>query len=217
MSNTALATETQKTLNDFMAGVTDEVRDTLLTAMQSLLSSEAGSHAVNTGAQAPDFSLPNVKGGDLSLTAALQQGPVVLSFYRGGWCPFCNLEFHALQEILGQIRAHNASLIGISPELPDVSLSNVEKNNLQFDVLSDVGNKIARRYGLVMTVPEAMRPLYKAWGVDIPASNGDSTFELPIPATYVIDRTGKVRAAHVNKDYTQRMEPADILATLALL
>ena len=138
----------------------------------------------------------------------------MLSFYRGGWCPFCNLELQAIQALLPEIKALGANLVGISPETPDNSMTTVEKHQLQFDVLSDVGNKTARDYGLIFTVYEEMRPLYLKWGLDIPTSNGDDSWELPIPATYIIDSNCVARVAHVDKDYTKRMEPDQILTAL---
>jgi peroxiredoxin len=144
----------------------------------------------------------------------LAQGPVVLSFYRGGWCPYCNLEFKALNDVLPEIHALGARLVGVCPELPDHSLSTAERHQLQFEVLSDIGNNIAREYGIVMQVPASMRPLYLQWGLDVPTVNGDETWELPIPATYVIDSDGRIATAYVNKDYTQRMEPEAIIEAL---
>jgi peroxiredoxin len=144
----------------------------------------------------------------------LNNGPVVLSFYRGGWCPFCSLELQALQGILPEIRARGASLISVSPEKPDNSLSTAEKYNLEFEVLSDQANRTAREYGLLFTVHEEMRPLYLEWGFDVPVCNGDDSWELPVPATYIIDTNGVVRAAFIDKDYTKRMEPDDIIAAL---
>ena len=105
-------------------------------------------------------------------------------------------------------------MIGVSPELPDVSLSTIEKHNLPFEVLSDVGNKIANSYGLIMTVYEEIRPLYTQWGIDLPAANGDDTYQIPIPATYVIKQDGTIQACYVNKNYTSRMEPQAILDAL---
>jgi peroxiredoxin len=169
------------------------------------------------GHQAVDFQLPNVKGGALSLRTALSEGPVVLSFYRGSWCPFCSLELNALQARLPEIIARGARLVAISPEKPDSSLSHTKKLQLEFDVLTDAGNHTARGYGLIMTVHEALRPLYLQWGVDLPTTNGDASYELPVPATYVIAANGEIRAAYVDKDYTKRMEPDAIIAALDAL
>jgi len=212
--NQRLATQTQKAMQDFMNSIPEDDQQTVMAAFEKLMKSDAGNNAPREGNQAPDFELPNVRGDSTQLSKRLKQGPVVLSFYRGGWCPFCNLEFKALSDILPEIEARGASLIGISPELPDISLSTIEKHNLPFEVLSDVGNKVADKYGLVMTVYEELRPLYKQWGIDVPISNGDESYQLPIPATYVIKQDGNIQACYVNKDYTMRMEPEDILGAL---
>lgn len=161
--------------------------------------------------------MPNATGQIVSLAEVLTRGPVVLSFYRGGWCPYCNLELQALQRHLPEIREMGASLLAVSPQTPDNSLSTAEKHQLQFDVLSDQGDQVARTYGLVFTVPPELHSIYRQWGIDIPAWNGDESWELPLPATYVIDRGGIIRSAFVNLDYTQRMEPADILRELRAL
>ena len=138
-------------------------------------------------------------------------------FYRGGWCPFCNLEFKALHDILPAIKSHGAQLVGISPELPDESMKTVERHQLQFEVLSDVCNKVAWQYGLVMDVHPQLRDYYLQWGFNLPELNGDDSFELPLPATYVIGTDGVIHSAYINKDYTQRMEPKDILQALQTL
>lgn len=216
MSKT-LAEQTQETVEAFIGGLPEEVQQTVGGVMQRLMSSNITDNASNVGDKAPEFSLPNVKGGDTTLSELLESGPVVLSFYRGGWCPFCNLEFKALHDKLPEMQALGATLVGISPEALAVSQQTAQDNALEFEVLSDEGNRVARDYGLVMIVDEAIRPHYMQWGIDIPTANGDETFELPVPATYVIDQSGVIRAAHVDKDYTKRMEPADIVAALRAL
>ncbi|NIP73978.1 MAG: AhpC/TSA family protein, partial [Gammaproteobacteria bacterium] len=162
----------------------------------------------------PAFELSDAQGNTVNIRERLDQGPLVISFYRGGWCPFCNLEFKALHDILPEIQAHGAQLIGISPETPENAAATVSNHGLQFDVLTDVGNRVARAFGLAMYVPESMRALYAQWGMDLPAVNGDDSWELPIPATYVVDRNGRIQAHYVDVDYTQRMESADILSAL---
>ena len=210
----SLAEQTEEALQEFVSSLPEDAQQTVAGSFERLLASDVSKDAINISDTAPDFTLPNAKGGSLQLSELLKRGPVVLNFYRGGWCPFCNLEFKGLQERLPEMKALGATLIGISPETPDNSLSTVEKHQLQFEVLSDAGNVVARQYGLVMTLDEKMRPLYLEWGIDLPASNGDESYELPVPATYVIDTSGVVRAAHVDKNYTKRMEPDDIIAAL---
>lgn len=217
MNQPTLAQQTQQTLDAFISDLPDDQQKTVAAAFQELLASNVASAARSVGDRAPHFNLPNVRGGTLAIEEALSEGPVVLSFYRGSWCPFCNLELNALQRRLPEIRERGARLIGISPERPDSSLSHAEKLSLEFDVLSDLGNRIAGDYGLIMTVPETLRPLYLQWGIDLPAANGDESHQLPVPATYVIDSSGVIRAAYVEKDYTKRMEPEDIVLALKAL
>lgn len=180
-----------------------------------LAASGLAEHSLAAGAQAPDFALPDARGGQVRLSALLEKGPVVLAFYRGAWCPYCNLELRALQAALPEFERRGASLVAVSPQLPDNSLSLAEKLGLKFPVLSDVGNTTARAYGLVFTVPAALRPVYQGFGIDLPAANGDQSFELPLPATYVIARDGRVAWRFVNADYTRRGEPADVLTALS--
>lgn len=212
--NETLSAQTEKAMNDFVGSLPEDDQKIVGGAFEKLMNSDAGAKAPATGDQAPDFVLPNVHGNNRQLSDLLAEGPVVLSFYRGGWCPFCNLEFKALADILPKINAKGAALVGISPELPDVSLGTIETHHIPFEVLSDVGNEIAKRYGLIMTVYEELHPLYTQWGIDVPAANGDDSYQLPIPATYVINRDGSIQACYVNKNYTSRMEPQAILDAL---
>lgn len=119
-----------------------------------------------------------------------------------------------MQRILPEIRHSGAELVAISPELPDNTLSMEEKNGIDFHLLSDLGNSYARQCGLVFIMPEELRPLYKSWGVDLPANNGDNSFELPLPATYVVDRQSRIVLAFVDADYTKRLEPSEVLEAL---
>lgn len=202
------------TVAAFMANLDPDKAATVSGSFERLGASHIGENARTRDEIAPNFTLPNATGNPVTLYELLNRGPVVLNFYRGGWCPFCSLELRALQAILPEIRALGAQLIGVSPELPDQSLSTQEKLALDFEVLSDAGNKVAGDYGLVMDVDEQMRPLYLEWGFDLPTINGDVSWQLPIPATYVIDSESVIRSAGVDKDYTRRMEPEDILAAV---
>jgi peroxiredoxin len=170
--------------------------------------------ALTVGDQAPAFSLPNAVGETVSLAALLAHGPVIISFYRGGWCPYCNLELRALQARLGDVREAGGELVAISPEHPDSSLDTAEKNSLEFPVLSDVGNVVARQFGLVHAInPEWVRYQLSV-GVDVAARNASAVAEVPLPATYVVRQDGTITFAVVDADYTTRAEPADVLRAL---
>lgn len=169
---------------------------------------------LQVGDAAPDFVLPDALGNAVTLADLRAQGPVVLSFYRGAWCPYCNLELQLLQQALPDIQALDATLVAISPQTPDNSLSLAEKHGLAFPVLSDAGNAVARRFGLVFTVPESLRAVYDKLGIDIAAHNGDGSFELPVPGTYVVGRDGTIAFAYANVDYTRRVATAEILEAL---
>ncbi len=170
------------------------------------------------GDRAPDFVLPNAVGQPVDLLRRLELGPVVLSFYRGEWCPYCNLELRALQAALARFKAHGASVIAISPQTPDHSLSAAERNALAFDVLSDVDQAVIRAYRVQFTVPADMKDLYlNAFHNDLSTQTADGSWSLPIPATFVIDRSGIIRARHVSVDYRTRMDPDEIEAALSAL
>lgn len=170
--------------------------------------------SLEVGAKAPEFSLPDATGAEVSLSSLLAEGPVVLAFYRGGWCPYCLTELRALQARMADITAAGATLVAVSPQTPDSSLSTVEKLELAFPVLSDEGNRVAESFGLVFSLPEALREVYAGFGLDLPAANGDDSFRLPVPATYVIGAEGTVAWRFVDADYTKRAEPDDVIAAL---
>jgi peroxiredoxin len=171
--------------------------------------------AVRTGDSAPDFDLPDALGRRVRLSERLSRGPVVLTFYRGGWCPYCNIQLRAYQQALPALRQHGASLVAISPETPDHSLSTVEKNALTFDVLSDSGNRVAQSYGIAYALSRELRELYSKFGHPLPNINGDDSWTLPIPATFVIDAQQRITLAFVDAEYRNRLEPDAILAALS--
>lgn len=186
-------------------------------ATAALESSGLAQRSLAVGALAPDFALPDATGRRVALTSLLAEGPVVLSFYRGGWCPYCSTQLRALQTRLADIAEAGGRLVAVSPQTPDHSLSTAEKLELAFPVLSDVGNIVARTYGLVFSLPEDLREVYAGFGLDLPAANGDDTFELPMPATFVVGTDGKVTWRFVDSDYTRRAEPDDVIDALRSL
>lgn len=182
--------------------------------IEELRASFAQDKAIGVGDQAPGFDLPGINGSRVVVGDLLRQGPVVLTFYRGGWCPYCNLQLRAYQAALPHIAALGASLVAVSPQLPDNSLDTVEKNALTFDVLSDVGNAVARSYGLVYAPPAELREALRSNDKALSRINGDDSWELPVPATYVIGNDGRILLASLHVDYRTRLEPEAILAAL---
>ena len=171
--------------------------------------------ALQVGAQAPDLTLPDATGRPVRLADLWQQGPLVLIFYRGGWCPYCNLALRAWQPHLGTLAAHGTRLVAVSPQTPDGSLSTAEKNELAYPVLSDSTLAAATGFGIAFEMPQALIDLYSKAGNDLAVLNGNGRWALPLPATYVIGRDGRMAYAHVEADYRLRADPADVLAVVA--
>jgi peroxiredoxin len=192
-----------------------EGRAALYTAkIGELRTSTLFDQALREGAMAPDFALPDVHGRPVALAALLRGGPVVVTFYRGGWCPYCNIQLRAYQKALPEIVALGGRLVAISPQSPDASLGTAEKNALEFDVLSDTGNRVAHSFGLVFTLAGELQDAMRANGKLLPDINGDDSWALPVPATYVIAPDGRIVLDHVEVDYRERLEPEAILAAL---
>ena len=170
--------------------------------------------ALTVGAMFPAVSLINQNGSTTDLGALVADGPAVVTFYRGGWCPYCNLELRAFQKALPQFERMGARLVAISPETPDNSLSTAEKNALAFDVLSDSKGRLADALGIRFELSDAVRAYFIKAGHDLPARNADDRWSLPMPATYVVDKGGRIALAHVDPDYRNRLDPSVALAIL---
>ena len=184
--------------------------------MERVRSSDVLDHALKVGDAAPEFTLPDAFGHEVSLKSLLAEGPLVISFYRGEWCPYCNLELRELQAALPKIQALGAKLVALSPEKPDGGIIATEKNQLTFPILSDFKNKLARQFGIVFQVGDGVKDLGKSrFNNDLELRNGDGSYQLPVPATYVIDASGIIRFSHVDADYmTGRVEVETVVAAL---
>ncbi len=181
----------------------------------ALLEASGIAPGLDIGDRAPEFILPNAYGKETSLEKSLQKGLVVLSFYRGDWCPYCNLELRALQAVLPEIETLGASLITISPQLPTNSLSLTEKHNLGFEVLSDLYQEAIHDYGLHFTIPPEVQDIYlNIFNLDLSEHTADGSWDLPVPATFIIDQEGIVRASYVSTNFLTRMEPEMVLEEL---
>ena len=177
--------------------------------LESVEKSGITATAKQVGEKAPDFVLNNAIGNPVKLSDYLKKGKVVLTWYRGGWCPYCNLTLHELQEELPNLKLNGANLIALTPELPDKSISTAEKHDLEFEVLSDIGNKVAKEYGIVFKLTDEVAGMYNK-SFDMNSYNGDESNELPLAATYIINEDGEIIYAFLDADYRNRAEPSEL-------
>jgi peroxiredoxin len=213
---TPLSEKLNERKSNFEKKADDEVKRIYAEGIQAIIDAGVLDNALNVGDKAPNFTLKNAAGADISLYDRLDEGPVVLVWYRGGWCPYCNITLQRLQSELPNFEKHNASLIALTPEVPDSSLSTTEKNDLQFDVLSDVGHKVSEEYGVVFQLTDEVAARYeKSFGLT--EYNNDDSKKLPLAATYVIDTNGIITYAFLDADYRNRAEPKDIIEALEKL
>lgn len=166
------------------------------------------------GAKAPEFELPDHNGHTIRSADVLSHRSLVLCFIRGRWCPFCVGQIEAMNQVLPTIETTGASLIAISPQTVKQSYFMHDQHKLRFPLLSDAGNNLARQFGLTYRVPPAQEAVYRRAFVNLPFTNGDESWELPIPATYIVDPDGMILYVSANEDYTERPEPSDIIAHL---
>ncbi len=187
---------------------------TMEAATAQLRASGIEETARKVGERVPDVSLIGAQNQPVRLLDLVGSGPIIVVFYRGGWCPYCNLTLRAYQKLLPRIKALGANLVAISPELPDRSLSTIEKNALEFQVLSDPELRAAAAFGLAFELPPDLQQIYLAAGNDLRTINGSGQWSLPVPATYVLNTDGTILYSHVDADYRNRAEPLDALAAL---
>jgi peroxiredoxin len=204
---------------DFQSGkppynVPPSVIETMHRATAELIASGAAQKALKAGDKAPAFTLNDSDGKEVSSADLLRQGPLVVTFYRGVWCPYCNLELQALQAALPEIRDAGARVVAISPQVSANSRKSVRQNKLEFPILSDAHNDVAATFGLRFELQNYLVELYKSLKNDLPAFNGDPSWTLPMPARYVIAQDGTIVYAEVNPDYTRRPDPSEMLPAI---
>ena len=183
-------------------------------ATDELIESGQAQRAKKAGDTAPEFTLLDPDGQPVSSRELLAQGPLVISFYRGVWCPYCNLELQALQETLADITARGASLVAISPQIAPNSRKSQRDNKLGFPILSDVKSQVANAFGIRFALPPELIEVYAGFGNDLPGINDDPAWVLPMPARYVVGTDGVIAYSEVNPDYTQRPDPCELLPVL---
>ncbi|ANU13267.1 hypothetical protein B481_3452 [Planococcus halocryophilus Or1] len=210
---TNMREEIQEYIENFKKKKPAEAQEKMQNAIDELEASDQGK-GLKTGEKAPNFNLPNATGETVELYEQLKQGPVVLTFYRGNWCPYCNMELRAYQQVIGEIHGQNAELIAISPQTPDQSMSIQEKHDLEYIVLSDENNEVANQFNLVYQLPEYLVDIYKSSGLNVDKYNGEDTWRLPVSATYIIGTDGTIAYDYTKSDYRDRVEPSTVVEEL---
>jgi len=179
--------------------------------VQGLIDAGAADGALKAGDPLPDFLLPNAEGQLISSTQLLAGGPLVLSFYRGVWCPYCSEELNALAEAAPRLKAAGATVVAITPEIGGVALKTKRERKLQFEILCDVDNGVAMEFGLMFRIPEDIQKSYLKFNVNMPKIYGNDGWMIPIPATYVVGPDGVIAHAYVNLDYRERCDPESLI------
>lgn len=187
---------------------------TMHRATAELRASGQAERAKKVGDKAPSFNLKDPDGNTVSSQELLAKGPLIVSFYRGVWCPYCNMELQALQTALPEFAKLGASLVAISPQTAPNSRKSTRENNVTFPILSDEKGAVGEAFGLKFNLPDYLVDLYKGFKNDLPTFNDDPGWTLPMPARYVIARDGTIVYAEVNPDYTQRPDPEELLPAL---
>jgi peroxiredoxin len=207
---------------DFKAGkapyfAPTEIHAVMERATAELVASKQAERALKSGDRVPEFELSDANREMVSSARLLEVGPLVITFYRGVWCPYCNMELLALEAVLPEIKAAGASLVAISPQNQVNSRKSLRDNGLSFPILSDTENSVAAAFGLRFALPEYLVDLYKSLNNELPRFNGDDSWTLPMPGRYVVAQDGTIVYSDVNPDYTQRPEPLELLPVLRSL
>ncbi|WP_294613204.1 peroxiredoxin-like family protein [uncultured Gilliamella sp.] len=200
---------------DMSTQLPKDMLNIMANSLSDMLTKNLDSHALKKGNIAPDFSLISTKKQKVNLYELLNTKPVIISFFRGSWCPFCVKELQHFQNNLKQLQqVSNVHFIAISPQKIEISAKLQQDNAIDFTILSDVGNHIAQQYGLVFTLPQNVRELYQNLGADIPKFNGDDSYQLPIPATYLIGQDKQILFSYINVNYMERVDISELVNVL---
>ena len=195
---------------------TRETVEELIQVTNEMAEQSLAKTTIREGDRIPSFESKDATGDLIRSSDLLNRGPLVISFYRGGWCPFCSLELKFLQKIYPQVRECGADIVAISPELQEYSHKTKTDNGLQFYVLSDVDNTVSKKFGLIFTLIKHIANIYRInFDLDLKAINGNEDYEFPVPATYVVKPDGLIHYAFIDVDYTKRLEPEVLLSKLA--
>lgn len=210
----SLQSKLDKFLAEFENTAPKEVSSAIRRGIEEALASGYEERALRVGDKAPAFELADTEGQMVSSTDLLAKGPLVVTFYRGVWCPFCNMELQSLQEFADELAARGANIVAVSPQNSVNSRRSARENEVSFPILADPDCAVTAAFGLLYTPPDYVQKIYQANGIDLAKINAAPNWKLPMPGRYLIDTDGTIRYAEVNPDYTRRPEPEDLLEPL---
>ena len=211
---TDLATQIQQFNIELAAKVPQEVLEAFGKSIEDLKTKNIEEKSIKIGETITNFSLKNAKNEVVNSSDILKNGKMIIAFYRGSWCPYCNLELKALQEKISEFKEKNATLVAISPQSPDNSLTVIEKHHLTFEVLTDKDNVFAKQLGIVFELQDFVLPYYHALGIDLSSFNKNADNSLPIPAVFVVDESSKIIYKFADANYMNRIDIDELLKTL---
>ena len=211
---TDLATQIQQFNIKLAAQVPQEVLEAFGKSIEDLKTKNIEEKSIKIGEKIPNFSLKNAKNEVVNSSDILKNGKMIIAFYRGSWCPYCNLELKALQEEISEFKEKNATLVAISPQSPDNSLTVIEKHHLTFEVLTDKDNVFAKQLGIVFELQDFVLPYYHALGIDLSSFNENTNNSLPIPAVFVVNESSKIIYKFADANYMNRIDIDELLKTL---
>ncbi|UCA57737.1 AhpC/TSA family protein [Chryseobacterium rhizoplanae] len=209
-----LAKQIEHLNQELSSQLPQDILDAFGKSIKDLKTGKFEENSIQIGDQIPEFSLPNALGKIVSSEEILKNEKIVLAFYRGGWCPYCNLELKFLQDNLTRIKNKGAALIAVSPQSPDHSLSMIEKNNLEFEVLTDIDNNFAKKLGIVFQLQDFVLPYYKGFGIFLSDFNKNNDNTLPIPAVFVVDENRVVTYRFLDVNYMNRVDVEKLIEAL---
>ena len=209
-----LATQIQQFNIELAAQVPQEVLEAFGKSIEDLKTKNIEEKSIKIGETIPNFSLKNAKNEVVNSSDILKNGKMIIAFYRGSWCPYCNLELKALQEKISEFKEKNATLVAISPQSPDNSLTVIEKHHLTFEVLTDKDNVFAKQLGIVFELQDFVLPYYHALGIDLSSFNENTNNSLPIPAVFVVNESSKIIYKFADANYMNRVDIDELLKTL---
>lgn len=209
-----LAKQIEHLNQELSSQLPQEILETFGKSIEDLKTRKIEENSIQIGNQMPEFSLPNALGKIINSEDILKDGKMILVFYRGSWCPYCNLELKFLQDHLSRIKNKGAALVAVSPQSPDHSLSMAEKNNIEFEVLTDADNNLAKKLGITFQLQDFVIPYYKSLGINLFDFNKNNDNVLPVPAVFIVDENRMVTYKFLDVNYMNRVDMEELIQAL---